>query len=105
MLSSLMQGLSKTPRQLALLSKRTENEISKSKLLRFVKSRQNFTNISNDEIKDQNVFKEVYMKKKHKDSYFKLLKLRRVEVYYKNVTKANRPFADNFIDELKTTVK
>lgn len=46
--------------------------------------------LSNDEVKSQDVFKEVYMSRATKKSYFELLKLRRVEIYYRNMYAANK---------------
>ena len=61
-------------------------ENNKSKLLSFITKRKGFFNtVSNEEVKDQNIFKDVYMLKRHKESYFELLKQRRVEIYYRNV--------------------
>lgn len=60
--------------------------LNKSKLLRFVlKRKQFYSTITNEEVRDQNIFKDVYMKKRHKESYFELLKQRRVEIHYRNI--------------------
>ena len=41
-------------------------------------------------MKSQDVFKEVYMSRATKKSYFELLKLRRVEIYYRNMYAINK---------------
>ena len=63
-----------------------------------------FNNITNEDVKNQNIFKDVYMRKRHKESYFELLKQRRVEIYYRNVygkeneiaSTVNAKLVDNF---------
>ena len=42
MFSKMFKDLSNTPRQLAIISQKSETDINKSKLLRFVKSRNKF---------------------------------------------------------------
>ena len=85
MIGSIMTGLEKNPSQLQLVIDKAQGLINKNKLLRFVRKRDTFyQRLTDDDIKDQNVFKDVYMKRKEKNSYFELLKQRRVEVYFKN---------------------
>lgn len=56
----MSEGLQRAPKQLALLNQKNQNMINKSKLLRFVRSRQTlYKNVKIEEVKNQNVFKQV----------------------------------------------
>mmetsp|Transcript_10700 Transcript_10700/g.9427 ORF Transcript_10700/g.9427 Transcript_10700/m.9427 type:complete len:201 (+) Transcript_10700:457-1059(+) len=100
-IDSMVNGLKKAPQQMSLLNN-VHIDNNKSKLLNFVMKRKAFlTTISNDEVKDQNIFKDVYMLKRHKDSYFELLKQRRVEIYYRNVYGKSMKMPTNLNAKLK----
>ncbi|CAI2369290.1 unnamed protein product [Moneuplotes crassus] len=77
-IKALTKGLKQAPVELPIKNK--------SKLIKFVLNRdQLFKTISDDQVKDQNIFKEVYIRDKHKASYIELLKQRRVEIHYRNI--------------------
>jgi regulator of replication initiation timing len=79
-------NLAECPRELEAMHKRSKVAVANSKLLGFVKLRKRLMEREDvDKFRKLNVFKQVYMKEKHRRSYFELLKMRHVEVYRRNV--------------------